>query len=117
MAEFIEVIKEWFFGLGDNYGVNPIILGSIYIGATPFFTLSLAWLVKNYKKGLSIVLPAISSTFFFVSSYLYIIYAGENVPIWVYGVVVVLLGGGSYATIYKIKKKVNADKDETTDDF
>jgi hypothetical protein len=36
MAELFETIKIWFFGLGENYGVNPIIFGSIYVGAIPF---------------------------------------------------------------------------------
>ena len=49
MAEFIEIVKEWFLGLGENYGVNPIIFGAIYVGAIPFFSISLAWLVKNIR--------------------------------------------------------------------
>ena len=24
---------EWFWGLGNQYGVNPIVFGSIYVGA------------------------------------------------------------------------------------
>ena len=69
MAEFFEVAKDWFLGLGEQYGVNPIIFGSIYVGAIPFFTLSLGWLVKNYRKGKSIVIPALSTTFFFISDH------------------------------------------------
>lgn len=107
MAEFFEMTKEWFFGLGEQYGVNPLIFGSIYVGAIPFFTLSLGWLVKNFKKGKSVVLPAISTTFFFISAYLYLIIAGKNVPIWVYGVIVLLVGAGAYSTIQKIRNKVD----------
>lgn len=106
MAEFFEVAKEWFLGLGEQYGVNPIIFGSIYVGAIPFFTISLGWLVKNYRKGKSIVFPALSTTFFFISAYLYLIVAGKNVPIWVYGVIVLLVIGGAYSTLQKIKRKV-----------
>lgn len=106
MAEFFEVAKEWFLGLGEQYGVNPLIFGSIYVGAIPFFTVSLGWLVKNYRKGKSIVLPALSTTFFFISAYLYLIIAGKNVPWWVYGVVVLLVVGGAYSTVKKIKNRV-----------
>lgn len=106
MAEFFEVAKVWFLGLGEQYGVNPIIFGSIYVGAIPFFTISLGWLVKNYRKGKSIVFPALSTTFFFISAYLYLIVAGKNVPIWVYGVIVLLVIGGAYSTLQKIKRKV-----------
>ena len=45
-----ETIREWFFGLGPKYGVNPIIFGTIYIGAIPFFTLSIAWLNRNLRR-------------------------------------------------------------------
>ncbi|MEP1152114.1 MAG: FAD-dependent oxidoreductase [Balneola sp.] len=112
MAEFFEIAKEWFLGLGEQYGVNPIIFGSIYVGAIPFFTLSLGWLVKNYRKGKSIVLPALSTTLFFISAYLYLIIAGKNVPWWVYAVVVLLVVGGGYSTIKKIRSKVDDTEGE-----
>lgn len=117
MAEFLEMAKDWFFGLGEQYGVNPIIFGSIYVGAIPFFTISLGWLVKNYRKGKSIVLPALSTTFFFISAYLYLIIAGKNVPWWVYGVVVLLVVGGAYSTIQKIRKRVDDTDGEATGSF
>jgi len=106
MAEFLELTKEWFLSLGENYGVNPIIFGSIYVGAIPFFTLSIGWLVKNYRKDKPIVLPAISATFFFISAYLYLIIAGENVPLWVYGVVVLMVIYGAYTTVRKVRSKI-----------
>lgn len=117
MAEFFEVAKDWFLGLGEQYGVNPIIFGSIYVGAIPFFTLSLGWLVKNYRKGKSIVIPALSTTFFFISAYLYLIIAGKNVPWWVYGVVVLLVAGGAYSTIKKIRNKVDDTDGDTSGSF
>jgi len=59
-----ESFVNWFLSLGEAYGVNPFIFGGIYIGAIPFFTLSIGWLVRNYRKGKSIVLPAMSAMFF-----------------------------------------------------
>lgn len=117
MAEFLEMAKDWFLGLGEQYGVNPIIFGSIYVGAIPFFTLSLGWLVKNYRKGKSIVAPALSTILFFISAYLYLIIAGKNVPWWVYGVVVLLLAGGAYSTVQKIRKRVDDSDGEAAGSF
>ena len=114
MAELVESVKIWFLGLGENYGVNPIIFGSIYVGAIPFFTLSVGWLVKNYRKGKSIVLPALSSGLFFVSSYLYLIIAGRNVPAWVYIFVVVMVVGGGFSSYKKIQQKI--DKEGKSED-
>jgi ABC-type Co2+ transport system permease subunit len=99
-------IKEWFLSLGTKYNVNPWLFGGIYVGAIPFFTVSLGWLIKRIKKKESIVLPALSSGFFFISAYLYLIIAGKNVPIWVYIFVMVMIFYGIYSTIKKIKKEV-----------
>lgn len=105
-----EAIKEWFLGLGAKYNVNPWIFGGIYVGAIPFFTISIGRLISNYKKKKSIVLPAISAGFFFISAYIYLIIAGENVPFWVYGFVLLLVIYGVYSTIKKIKKQIGENE-------
>ncbi len=115
MAELFETIKIWFLGLGENYGVNPIIFGSIYVGAIPFFTISIGWVVRNYRKKKSIVFPALMATFFFISAYLYLIIAGRNVPIWVYAVVVAMVVAGAYSTINKVKGRIK-EADISSDD-
>ena len=43
--------QDWFFSLGEQYGVDPIIFGSISVGAIPFFWASVAWLVRNLRQG------------------------------------------------------------------
>ena len=101
-----DAIRAWFYSLGENYGVNPLIFGAIYVGAIPFFSLSIAWLVKNYRQKKSIVLPALSAMFFFISAYIYLIFAGKNVPVWVYGFVILLIVFGAYSTIKKVRKQI-----------
>lgn len=103
-----EAFREWFLSLGAEYGVNPFIFGGIYLGAVPFFSLSIAWLIRNYRRGRSIVLPAMSATFFFVSAYIYLIIAGRNVPWWVYGIVILLVIYGAYSTLKSIRKQMRA---------
>jgi len=80
MTEYIELFKDWFMSLGAQYVVNPLIFGGIYVGAIPFFTLSITWLVRNYRKNRSIVLPAMAATTCFISAYVYLMIAGQNVP-------------------------------------
>lgn len=108
--EWWEIFKEWFLSLGEKYNVNPYIFGGIYIGAIPFFFISLFWTIKNIKNKKSIVLPVLLTAFFFVSAYLYLIIAGKNIPVWVYVFIGLMVGYGIYSTINKIKKKT---KDET----
>lgn len=102
-----ETLQNWFFSLGENYGVNPLIFGAIYVGAIPFFSLSIGWLIRNYRKGKSIALPALLAMFFFISAYIYLIFAGKNVPLWVYGAVVLLIMFGVWSTLKKIRTQLN----------
>ncbi len=101
-------IKDWFLSLGTQYHVNPLIFGLIYLGAIPFFMASIAWLVRNYRRKRSILLPLFSAGFWFVSAYLYLIIAGRNVPFWVYGVVVALIVVGALSTIRRVRKQIAA---------
>jgi len=101
-----DAIQNWFLSLGTEYGVNPFIFGAIYVGAIPFFSFSIGWLIRNYRQGKSVVLPALSAMFFFISAYIYLIFAGKNVPWWVYGVVVLLIVIGTYSTIKKVRKQI-----------
>ncbi len=107
-----ETFQQWFLSLGANYGVNPFIFGAIYIGAIPFFSISIAWLIRNFQRGKSIVLPAIASVFFFISAYIYLIFAGKNVPVWVYAAVVLLIVFGAYSTVEKVRRKISTGEIE-----
>ncbi len=107
----IDILIDKFMSLGTQYGVNPIIFGAIYIGAIPFFTLSIGWLIKNLKKGKSIIAPTLLAGFFFVSAYLYLIIAGKNVPAWVYFFILALIAYGVYSTVAKVRKRLNGLED------
>lgn len=105
--------KEWFMSLGDKYHVNPFIFGGIYLGAIPFFFLSLYWTIKKSRNKKSIVFPALLTALFFISAYLYLLIVGENIPIWVYFFIGFMVLYGIYSTINKVKKKTKNEKSET----
>jgi len=107
-----DALRDWFLGLGAAYGVDPLIFGAIYAGAIPFFTASVAWLVRNARHGRSVVGPALATGFFFVSAYLYLIVVGHDVPAWVYGAVALLVAGGAWSTIRSVRTKVAAARSE-----
>ncbi|MGI8958303.1 MAG: nucleoside hydrolase [Bryobacteraceae bacterium] len=102
-------VRNWFFGLGQKYGVNPLIFGGIYVGAIPFFSLSIAWLIHNLRRHKSPVLPLMCASFCFVSAYLYLLIAGKHIPYWVYGFVALMIGFGIYSTSRKIRSKLRDD--------
>lgn len=103
--EWWDVIKEWFLGLGQQYHVNPLIFGSIYVGAIPFFFVSLAWTINNIRKKKPYFVQAILTGLFFISAYLYLIVAGRHIPFWVYLFLALLVGYSAYSTVRKVKAK------------
>jgi hypothetical protein len=110
--EWMDSLYSWFLSLGDEYGVNPFIFGAIYVGAIPFFTLSVAWIVRNYKRQKSITLPVLSASGCFVSAYVYLMIAGENVPWWVYVIVIGMLVYGAWSTYQNVQKKIKKEANE-----
>lgn len=103
--EWWSQVQDWFWGLGDQYGVNPLVFGGIYVGAIPLFFLSLGWLVRNIRREKSVVVPVLLTGFFFISAYLYLIIAGENIPWWVYLVIGALVAYGAFSTYQKVRKQ------------
>jgi len=101
--------KDWFFGLGAQYGVNPLIFGGISVGAIPFFWLSVAWLVRNLRRGKSPFLPVLATSLCVLSAYIYLFIAGENLPLWVYALVAALVGYSAYSTVRTVRKKADPD--------
>ena len=117
LSEWWVSFKDWFLSLGEQYGVDPIIFGSIYVGAIPFFSLSVEWIIRNYRKGKSITLPVLLAGFFFVSAYIYLFIAGHNIPSWVYALLATMIIYGAISTYRSTRKKAIAAKkesDETT---
>jgi hypothetical protein len=99
-------IRNWFFGLGERYGVNPLVFGSIYVGAIPFFSLSIAWLVRNVRRRRSPVVPILCASFCFVSAYLYLLFAGKNLPVWVYLFIFGMITFGAWSAFRKVKSRL-----------
>ncbi|RPF72869.1 hypothetical protein [Aurantiacibacter spongiae] len=99
-------INDWILDLGADHGVNPYVFAAIYIGAIPFFLLSIAWLVKRARMGGSTVLPTMLAGFFFVSAYLYLAIFGEDIPVWVWLFLAALIGYGAWSTVRNTRAKI-----------
>lgn len=109
----IDAISTWANGLGTQYGVNPVIFATIYIGAIPLFLASIAWLVRNARAGRPTVLPVMCAGACFVSAYVYLAIAGRNIPLWVWVFLAVLILYGIWSTVRDVRRKIAA-KDLST---
>jgi Protein of unknown function, DUF547 len=97
--------RNWSSSLGKKYNVNPVIFGGIYVGAIPFFTFCVGWIISRLRRKKSIVLPVLAASFFFISAYLYLLIVGRNIPLWVYAFIIGMVGFGVYSTVRKIRSR------------
>jgi hypothetical protein len=104
----IATLWDGILALGRSYNVDPLVFAVIYVAGVPFFYLFLAWLIRNLKRGRSPVLPAALLGFVFLSSYLYVIVMGRNVPWWVYVLVALLVAVGGISLVIKVRKRLKA---------
>ena len=104
----IAAISDWFLSLCRDYGVNPLIFGTIYVGAIPFFLASIGWLVRRARAGRSTLAPTLCAGFCFVSAYLYLAVAGRNIPVWVWIFLGALIAYGAVSLVRSTRAKIRA---------
>ena len=108
MQNIWEAIKHYYFTLGKEYQVDPGIFLGIHIIATPLFMLAVFWIVQNFKKNKSILMPVVSAILIFNAANIYLVISGKNIPWWIYlilGITTLISGLPAYK---KIKKKMKA---------
>ncbi|GGI85047.1 hypothetical protein GCM10007973_22090 [Polymorphobacter multimanifer] len=104
-----ERIRGWIDGimaLGADYGVNPLVFAAIYVGAIPFFLLFTGMAVKRARAGRPAVLPVMAAGLCFISAYLYLAIAGRGIPVWVWGVLGLVVAYGAYSAVAGYRKKL-----------
>ena len=97
---------DWLGGLGEAYGVDPLVYAILYVGAAPLFFGSLVWLIRRLRRHQSAAVPAASAAFFFSIPTLYVFLAGRDLPPWVYLVLVGLAVVGAIAAVQRVRNAV-----------
>lgn len=115
MEGILETVRE----LSTTYNVNPIIFGVLYVGGIPLFLGVAGWLANRARQKKSITVQALLLLFLAIQPYLYVALFGENLPTWVYGAIVALVGFGIWSTWKQVQKKkaeaLSSDEAPTTE--
>jgi hypothetical protein len=91
-------VLAWIEGLArdarDTYGVDPIVFVLIYLVCAPVFYYSLFRMIRAAAVRRANEAVFWSSVFLcaVVAPFLYVLVCGRNLPWWVYGVIVLLVG-------------------------
>jgi NhaP-type Na+/H+ or K+/H+ antiporter len=99
---------SWLTGLGQQYGVDPLIYAILYVGSAPFFFGSLAWLIRRLRRHEAWGAPAASTAFFFILPTLYVVLAGRNLPWGAWAVLAVLTVIGAATVIGRIRRELRS---------
>lgn len=106
MIELLSDVWNYVQVLGETHNVNPVIFGVLYIGSIPPYLGALGWLVRNLRQHKPVAIPILSTLFFFILPSGYILLFGKDVAWWVYIIVAFLIVYGAYATLRKVKLRV-----------
>ncbi|MEO1518048.1 MAG: hypothetical protein AAFV95_23715 [Bacteroidota bacterium] len=104
---------NWMLQFGDNYGVNPVIFALLYFGTIPFSLLGFSWLVRNLRQGKPIQGPLFLIFICYIGTYIYLFWAGHDIPPWVYGIVVLVMSYTAYLSVKKIRTALRGTGDPT----
>ena len=106
MQKIWHSIQQYYFAIGKNFHVDPVIFLGIHIIATPLFLLSIAWLIKNYRQQKSVVIPTIVSAFIFSAANIYLVIFGKNIPWWIYLILAATTIISGYFSYRKVDRKI-----------
>ena len=103
------LLSDKAFELSSYYGVDPLIFSLLYVGTIPPLWFSIAWIVRNSQKNTPVTVPIVITFLCYTGTYIYLVIAGQNIPVWVYCIAVGMIAFSGY----KIHKKVSAKLSQT----
>ncbi|MEL6863735.1 MAG: hypothetical protein AAFP19_04915 [Bacteroidota bacterium] len=109
---YLEQLSHWMLGFGQAYGVNPFIFALLYFGTIPFSLIAFSQLILRLRSGQSTFLPLLVLFLSFIGTYVYLFWAGRNIPWWVYALVLVMMVYSAVVLYRKIRQQVGMAKED-----
>ncbi|MEM1220674.1 MAG: hypothetical protein AAGH79_17260 [Bacteroidota bacterium] len=103
---------DWMYSFGAQYGVDPLIFALLYFGTIPFNIFALFWLGQRLRKRRSPIAPLLLLFFSWVGTYVYLFSVGQNIPTWVYTIVILMMLGSAVYTTKRIQRLRQRYRDE-----
>ncbi|MBE9586395.1 hypothetical protein IM792_18220 [Mucilaginibacter sp. JRF] len=114
MQEYFSDFTDWLTSFGDEYDVDPLTLGILYLISKPSFIGCLIWTANRARLKAPVLVPILFSAMAFSIPYVYIIIAGRNIPVWVYIFIACMFVYGAYTIRKKLSERASADNTSTT---
>jgi hypothetical protein len=91
----------------DHFGVDPVVFLVLLLGTSPVFYYAIYRMVRAIAKRKTNEITIWSMLFLLATAapYLYVLFAGRNLPWWVYIIVALLLGQGIYSLVRRLRRK------------
>lgn len=109
----VDLIVTHISGISDEYGVNPLIFGFLYLATVPLFWVSIYYMGKNIRQKLSLRLPILGILFSQLLCYIYLFSYGSNLPFWVYAAVFGIIIYSAYRVWVVVKSKIRMEMEQS----
>jgi hypothetical protein len=106
IGSIIETLQGLMRTAREVYGVNPIIFLILYFGSAPIFYYSLYRTLRAVavKQGRQVLLWSAVFLGSNVAPFIYVLLFGRNIPLWVYAIILILVGQGMVSLALKVRK-------------
>jgi hypothetical protein len=112
MAEIpLEFLASTMNEIREQYGVDPLIFLGLYVGMIPLYVASIYYTVRFYREGRGIWLPLTGLMVSQFACYAYLFYAGHDLPLWIYLILVAIIASGLTRTFYRVRRKARIERD------
>ena len=90
----LRAMIDYLSGIAEAHAVDPLLFVLIYLVSTGPFLVVSGWLFHHIRKQRPLALLIFCWALCYTAPYLYVLAVGRDLPLWVYGMVALLIGGG-----------------------
>ncbi|QXV66120.1 hypothetical protein INP83_03225 [Mucilaginibacter sp. 21P] len=105
MDDLLAQLKEMLSDLSEEHGVDPLLLGILYIVSKVSVIIMLALMIRNMRAKKPFTMILLFAALCFCIPYVYFIIAGRNIHFGVYIFIGLIFVYGGYAIRKKIVEK------------